>query len=54
MSNINDCLSEILKDESGNTITPECGLEKLLSEMCKTINAIDVLTSEDIDEITSE
>lgn len=32
------CLSEILTDENGNTITPTCGIEKLLKTICETIS----------------
>lgn len=40
MSDLNHCLSEILTDESGNTITPECGIEKLLSVLCEKVSAL--------------
>lgn len=56
----NDCLNEVLKDENGNKITPDCGMEKLLSEICRAIDSISndpstitFMTNEDIDEITS-
>lgn len=52
MSNLNDCLSEILTDEKGNEITPSCGIEKLLSMLCEQVESSNI-TKEDIDEITS-
>ena len=30
--------SEILKDENGNTITPTCGIEKLLINLVDTVS----------------
>lgn len=42
MSDLNHCLSEILTDESGNTITPECGIEKLLSVLCEKVSNLEV------------
>lgn len=42
MSDLNTCLCEILTDENGNEITPECGIERLLQKM---VNAIDSLST---------
>ena len=47
---LKNCLDEILTDEKGNKITPECGLEKLLSDMCDVMTP---LSNEEIDKITS-
>lgn len=49
---LNECLSEILKDENGNEITPNCGIEKFLSELCNCIP--EPITAEEIDKITSQ
>lgn len=38
---INTCLQEILKDENGNTITPSCGIEKLLCLLCENKTEFD-------------
>lgn len=38
MSDLNACLCEILTDENGNTITPECGIEKLLTILCEKVS----------------
>ena len=38
MSDLNACLNEILTDENGNTITPECGIEKLLKQLVDTVS----------------
>ena len=32
--------NEILKDENGNTITPECGIEKLLCCLVDTVSGL--------------
>ena len=40
MSDLNACLNEILTDENGKTITPECGIEKLLSHLVETVSAL--------------
>jgi hypothetical protein len=45
----NKCLEEILTDEAGNRITPECGLEMLLTKMC---DALTPMSDEEIDELT--
>ena len=49
---LNNCLNEILTDEQGNAITPSCGLEKLLSELCEC--APESITDDEIDEITKK
>ena len=41
MSDVNKCLAEILTDENGNTISPECGIEKLLMMLCESVSDID-------------
>lgn len=40
MNDINHCLSEILSDENGNTIAPECGIEKLLTILCEKVSSM--------------
>ncbi len=37
---LENCLCEILTDENGNTITPTCGIEKLLSCLVDTVSSL--------------
>ena len=58
MSDLNNCLCEILRDENGNVITPSCGIEKLLFMLCEQVengssSGSSSITKADIDEITS-
>lgn len=40
MSELTNCLDEILTDENGNKITPACGQEKLLKLLVDNVQAI--------------
>lgn len=40
-TDVNTCLQEILKDENGNTITPSCGIEKLLCLLCESKSEVE-------------
>ncbi len=51
---LDSVLCEVLTDENGNTITPSCGVEKLLTLLCECASTeISTLTNSEIDEIIS-